>query len=936
MDVKKSQRHFSFFTTVAVVALMAFAASAAIAPPGGAAPDPAVAHLVSEAQKALKAGDIPLAVINLKNASSAAPRNAAVRAQLGAVLAQSGDYYSAERELRQARKDGALDQAVLPSLFQVMLFRHEEKALLEEFPDPVVGANPDAAADVFKAHALAMENLGQTAGAAAAMDKSLKLRRDAPGLLTRARIAQLQQDIPAAMTFTDEATKLSPAEPASMLFKFGLLMADNKLDAALKQSDDLTAKFPASLPAHVSRVEVLMRMNQLDKANAEVNAILAKTPGTAVGVYYQALLMAKAGNMKGAWRNAQTLPTQFVQSQSGIALNVSEMADSAGATETSASLLSAAIARFPTDNSLRLRVAALRLRQDDTMGALNALEPIKNSLDPATTQLLARIYLKAGKPNDALSVLQNLEESGKGSDAVTLDIIGLEKQQGQSEEALKSLTQAVAQKPNDPLLVGQLVVALSGLGRFADALTAADKLGIDPKQRVQALALRAQVQMAQHNTDAALASYNKAVELEPGNAVSLYGRASVLMLMQRYADANRDLNAILAANPKNVAVYLKLAEVAAHQEQDQAVRNLLAKASQQVPQDPAPRIALVRYLLVRKDMKGALVAANDLVRSQPKNLQALALLGQTQSAAGQKREAVATFKNLVSTAPKGPAPQILLGNALEAAGDRAGASAALKAAVALNSNSADVRTALINLQFDQGDAEGAVATARNFRSANPSNTADVILGDTLAKAGHADQASAVYRQSFADRPNNTVLMRIVKLSVAGGDANSALDAMSKWLAKNPTDSAVRMEYATLLMRQGNNAKAASEYQLILQREPNNVLSLNNLGWLKQKDDPRQAISLVSHAAKLAPDSPEVLDTLGWLMVQQKQVVDSLPILKRAHGLSPADGSITYHLVMAMDETGGHDAARGLLKALLASNTKFAEKDAASQLAAKWH
>jgi hypothetical protein len=38
----------------------------------------------------------------------------------------------------------------------------------------------------------------------------------------------------------------------------------------------------------------------------------------------------------------------------------------------------------------------------------------------------------------------------------------------------------------------------------------------------------------------------------------------------------------------------------------------------------------------------------------------------------------------------------------------------------------------------------------------------------------------------------------------------------------------------------------------------------------------------------------------------------------------------------MDGTGSHDAARGLLKALLASNTKFAEKDAANQLAAKWH
>jgi putative PEP-CTERM system TPR-repeat lipoprotein len=936
MNVTKSQRRLSYLATVALVGITAFAASAAIPATGPYPTDPSVAHLVSEAQKAIQAGNIPLAVINLKNASSAAPRNAAVRTQLGEVLAQSGDYYSAERELRQARKDGASDQTVLPSLFQVMLFRHEEKALLEEFPDPPPNANSAAAADVFKAHALAMQNLGQTAAAAAAMDKSLQLRRDASGLLARARISQLQQDIPGAMGFVDQATKLSPADPGPMLFKFGLLMADNKLDAALGLSNDLIARFPTNLPAHVARVEVLMRMNQLAKANSEVDAILAKTPGTAVGVYYRALLMAKAGNIKGAWNNAQTLPPQFIQSQPGTALNVSEMADRAGATETAAAILSSAVAAFPSDASLRLRLAAIRIRQQDSVGALNALEPIKNSLDPATTQLLAQIYLKAGKPDDALSSLQGLDQAGKGSDAVTLDIVGIEKGQGQSDEALKSLTQAVARKPNDPALVSQLVMALASAGRFADALSAADKLGSDPKQQVPSLTLRAQVQIAQQNLDGALASYNRAVQLEPRNAVSLYGRASVLTMMEKYADANKDLNIILAGDPKNIAAYLKLAEVAAHQGQDQAVRSFLSKASQQVPGDAAPRVALIRYLSARKDMKGALAAANDLVRMQPKNLQALALLGQTQGAAGQKSEAVQTFKKVVSLAPKGPAPQILLGNALEAAGDRAGALAAVKAAVASDSNSADVLTALINLQFDQGDAEGAVATARNFRSANPSNTADVILGDTLVKAKHADQATAVYQQSFAAKPNGTVLMRIVRLNLAAGDTNSALEALSKWLASNPTDSAVRTEYATLLMGQGSNVKAASQYQLILQREPNNVLSLNNLGWLKQKDDPKQAISLVSQAAKLAPDSPEVLDTLGWLTFQQKHAADSVPILKRAHDLRPTNGSVTYHLAVAMDGAGEHDAARGLLKSLLASNTNFAEKDAASQLAAKWH
>ncbi len=41
----------------------------------GASSNAAVAQLVSDAQKAIKAGKLPLAIIDLKNASSADPRN---------------------------------------------------------------------------------------------------------------------------------------------------------------------------------------------------------------------------------------------------------------------------------------------------------------------------------------------------------------------------------------------------------------------------------------------------------------------------------------------------------------------------------------------------------------------------------------------------------------------------------------------------------------------------------------------------------------------------------------------------------------------------------------------------------------------------------------------------------------------------------------------
>src|SRR5215469_545091 len=169
-------------------------AAAALPPASGASSNAAVNQLVSDAQKAIKAGNLPLAVIDLKNASSADPRNGQVRAQLGIVLMETGDYYSAERELRQARKDGASEQLVLPPLFRTMLARNEEKLLLDEFPEP--SAPSSSAPDILKARALAFLNLGQVPEAMDAMDKSLKLRRDPAGLLLRARIAQKARALP--------------------------------------------------------------------------------------------------------------------------------------------------------------------------------------------------------------------------------------------------------------------------------------------------------------------------------------------------------------------------------------------------------------------------------------------------------------------------------------------------------------------------------------------------------------------------------------------------------------------------------------------------------------------------------------------------------------------------------------------------------------------
>jgi Tfp pilus assembly protein PilF len=159
--------------------------------------------------------------------------------------------------------------------------------------------------------------------------------------------------------------------------------------------------------------------------------------------------------------------------------------------------------------------------------------------------------------------------------------------------------------------------------------------------------------------------------------------------------------------------------------------------------------------------------------------------------------------------------------------------------------------------------------------------------------------------------------------------------MSKWLAGKPEDLTVRMAYANLLMQQEDNARAAEQYETVLKQYPNNVVALNNLGWLIQGRDPKRAIALLSVAMKEMPNSADVADTLGWLKVQQKDAAGGLDLLDKAHKLKPQDGAITYHLAVALDANAKRDAAREMLKGLLASGVQFKDRPAATQLASSW-
>ncbi len=267
-------------------------------------------------------------------------------------------------------------------------------------------------ADVLRARAIALQKLGQTDKANAAMDRSLSIRHDAPSLLTRASLAQEQGDLATANKVTDDALKLAPTDAGSLMMKISLLQAQGQDQRALDFANRLVKYYPDTAAPKVARIGVLLRLKQDAKAEADIQSILAKQPGLPIGVYYEAIVKARAKDIKSAWKLVQGLPPEFVRSQPAIGIAVAQIALDAGNSEVAHSVLSSVVTQYPKDPEARLRLGALRLQLKTPQQALDVLDPLKNSKDPRAMALIGQAYARLRQYGQATEYFEKASQAG--------------------------------------------------------------------------------------------------------------------------------------------------------------------------------------------------------------------------------------------------------------------------------------------------------------------------------------------------------------------------------------------------------------------------------------------------------------------------------------------------------------------------------------------
>jgi len=130
------------------------------------------------------------------------------------------------------------------------------------------------------------------------------------------------------------------------------------------------------------------------------------------------------------------------------------------------------------------------------------------------------------------------------------------------------------------------------------------------------------------------------------------------------------------------------------------------------------------------------------------------------------------------------------------------------------------------------------------------------------------------------------------------DVKSAVESLSQGLKVFPDHEKMRYFYGALLDKLGKPDEAIAEMQKVLKQDPENADALNFVAysWTTQGVRLKDAEAMLKHALKLKPNSPFILDSMGWNQFMLGKNSDALVYLEKAASLKSDEAAILEHLV----------------------------------------
>jgi putative PEP-CTERM system TPR-repeat lipoprotein len=882
--------------------------------------------MIISAKDYLAKNDSKAAVIQIKNALQSDPNLPEARFLLGSALLDSGDPVGAETELRKALDLKHPQDAVVPPLAKAMLAQGQAKKLTEEFAKiDLTQPQAKASLQMSLASAYAMQSkpdLAQTALNAALLAEP----GYAPALIAQARQKAGQGDIDGALAMTDEVIAKSPQSYDAWKLKGDLLLfAKNQVNDALAAYRKAVEIKPDFMAGHSAVTTILLQKGDLAAATVQIEQLKKLAANHPQTKYLEAQLAFQKKDFKLARDLVQQVlraaPTnvQGLQLAGAVELQLNSLPAAEG-------YLSKAVQAAPTLALARRLLVVTYLRSGQPAKAMATLLPGLNreNIDPELLSVAGEVYLQNGDVKQAQEYFEKATKQAP-KDGRKRTALALTHLMGGSVDTAFEELQDIAVSDTGTTADLALISAHLRRQEFDKALKAID--GLEKKQPDKPLAafLRARTLLAKRDMAGARKSFERALTIDPSYFPAVASLAAIDMADKKPDDAKKRFEAVLAKDPKNGQAWLALAEIAARSgAAKEEVAKLIGNAVAANPADVAPRLLLIDFHLRNKDFKQASSVAQNAVAALPDSPEVLDALGRTQQAAGELNQAITTYNKLASMQPLSPLSQMRLAGAHMAEKNKDAAVQSLRKALEIKPDLLEAQRALIALDVEGKNFQGAMATARTVQKQRPKETVGYVLeGDINASQKNWDSAATAYRAGLKQVNSSELAIKLHSVLLASGKGAEADKFLTTWQKDNPKDAAFLSYLGDRALARKDYGSAEKSYMAVIKTQPNSAVAYNNLAWVSAKLNKDGAIGYAEKANALAPNQPAFMDTLAVLLSDKGDYAKAVELQTKALALQPQNALFKLNLAKIHIKGGEKDLARKELDELSKLGDKFA-------------
>ncbi len=464
-----------------------------------------------------------------------------------------------------------------------------------------------------------------------------------------------------------------------------------------------------------------------------------------------------------------------------------------------------------------------------------------------------------------------------------------------------------------------------------------------------------------HDYDRARAQYQAGADASRGDKL-LYQKRLVELLTGtgRNQEANDLLATILKNAPNDsdaVAMRAALMLVTGDLKQiNQAVNDLQSLVAK-TPDNYMLRFNLARAYAAKNDIEQARLQLEAAVKSRPDFMIARDMLSRVYINQREYGKALKEADEVIAQNKNDLLARLNRSTALMGIGDSQKARQEIDTVLAIAPNNMDARYQAGYLAWAQKDYKRAEEVFGDLYKTNPKDPRGVIgLTETLAGQNRINEAIKLIQDSISHEPDRQdfrvalanlyvrdlrfdeavnvyqqllkkdpkspdLLLRLAETQRRKGDVNGAIETFRSASQAAPADPRPLLQLGLLLDGTGRRDQAKPIYEQILKIQPDHPIALNNLAFIKAEEgqDLDEALTMAQRARQGLPNSPDVMDTLGWIYLKKNLSDDAIRTFKELLAADPSRASYHYHYGMALLQKGDRPSAKKELETAIRFN-----------------